>query len=247
VKGSVAAALTASCFLAAAIAATADDPPPSPPPPVWSGKSEVSYVGTSGNTDTSTIGGAAEALYQPGRWSGLARAAFVRSATDDEVKAKSLVALLRGARRLKPRLEGYAQAGYLRDTFAGIRSRIAPEAGLAYELVARAAHSLKTEAGIGYTRESRLAGPDLSFATGRGGLSYRWKISSSAELSDDVSYTQNLQDGPDWRVGQLFSIATAVKGRFSLKVSHGVAHLNRPVAGFKKTDTMLAAAMVAKF
>ncbi len=39
--------------------------PPPPPDPCWFGKLNFSFLSTSGNTDTTSIGGAAEVNYNP--------------------------------------------------------------------------------------------------------------------------------------------------------------------------------------
>ena len=57
----------------------------------------------------------------------------------------------------------------------------------------------------------------------------------------------DLNTGDNWRFTNEVAITAAVSARLSLKVSHKLSHLNRPVPGFRKTDTILAAAMVANF
>src|SRR5262249_14434270 len=114
--------------LSVSAALSGDEPPK--PPPLWSGKAEVSYVATSGNSDTKTLGAAGEAEYQPLPWSAKLKLEFVRAESNGVVSARSFAGLLRGARKLSDRLETYAQAGYLENTFAGIDHRVAGEAGI---------------------------------------------------------------------------------------------------------------------
>ena len=54
----------------AALAQTADCPcpVPAPPPPLWFGKAELAFLSTSGNTDTSSVGGNVEVNYNPKPW-----------------------------------------------------------------------------------------------------------------------------------------------------------------------------------
>ncbi|HTD51953.1 MAG TPA: DUF481 domain-containing protein, partial [Thermoanaerobaculia bacterium] len=180
-----------SCFIGCLFSSVllADEPPK--PPPLWSGKAEVSYVATSGNSDTKTLGAAGEVEYQPGPWSGKAKLEFIRSEADGVVNARSFAGLLRGARKLTARLETYAQGAYVENTFAGIDRRLAGEGGLAYLLLPGERHTLKSEAGLGYTKENRTNGDDRSFATGRLGLLYKWKFSKTAEFSEEASYTES--------------------------------------------------------
>ena len=86
-----------SLLLASALPLAAQDPPPPPPPPppLWSGQGELSFVSTSGSSDTQTLGVGAEVAYQPLPWSFSFKSAFVRNEADGGEKANSLTAMLR--------------------------------------------------------------------------------------------------------------------------------------------------------
>jgi putative salt-induced outer membrane protein len=226
-------------------AVLADEAPK--PPPLWSGKAEASYVATSGNSDTQTIGAAGEVEYQPLPWSGKAKIEFIRAEADGQVNARSFAALLRGARKLTARLETYALGAYVENTFAGIDHRVAGEGGLAYLLLAPEPHTLKIESGIGYTKENRTNGDDRSFATGRVGILYKWKFSKTAEFSEEASFTESFKDSKDWRFANAASVSASMTTVLSVKVSYVLQRLNEPVPGKKKTDTITSAALVAKF
>lgn len=65
-------------------------------------------------------------------------------------------------------------------------------------------------------------------------------------LASALGATASAQDGapsptptPAWTAG--------IRGRFALKLSHALARLNTPPLGKRKTDTIIAAALVAKF
>lgn len=227
------------------LAALAADPPP--PPPLWSGKAESSFISTSGNTSTQTFGLGAEGAYRPAPWTIEAKLAFVRSEADGVENAKSLAFSLKGARNLTPRLDLYVLGGYLKNTFSGIDSRYAGEVGVGYMVVPPAPHALKVEAGLGYTKETRLLGEDRSFATARGALLYKWTISKTTELSEEASFTESLKDSGDWRFANVSSVSASITSVFALKISHQLNYLNQPVPGFRKTDTITSAALVAKF
>lgn len=228
-----------------AAAALAEEPPK--PPPLWSGKVEASYVATSGNSDTQTIGAAGEVEYQPLPWSAKAKIEFVRAEADGQVNARSFGALLRGARKLSPRLETYAQGAYVENTFAGIDHRVAGEGGLAFLLIPPEPHSLKVESGLGYTKETRTDGDDHSFGTARVGLLYKWKFSKTADFSEEASWTESLKDSKDWRFANAAAVSAGLTTVLSIKVSYVLQTLNEPVPGKKKTDTITSAALVAKF
>jgi len=218
-----------------------------PPPPRWETSGELSFVSTSGNTSTQTLGVHGDVTNRSGAWLSTGKVAFVRAETDGEENARSLGIDGRVSRDLTPRVGLFGHAGYLRDTFAGIEHRVGVDGGLTWTFVALEPHELALDAGVGYTHESRLEEADKSFATGTLALAYKWAITDTAEIANDAGFTANLQDGPDWRFTDTVSVSAALNRTLSLKVSYQVKHLNRPVPGFKKTDAIASAAIVVKF
>ncbi|MGA7615805.1 MAG: DUF481 domain-containing protein [Thermoanaerobaculia bacterium] len=217
------------------------------PKPLWSGTAELSYVSTSGNTKTQTVGTATGVHYRPGAWDTQLEASFVRSESDGEEKARTLTAMLGAARTIHNRLRGFGEIDYLKNRFAGINQRISEDVGVAYQVVSTDSNDLSINAGIGHTREDRIEGEDQSYANGRGGLKYAWKFSATASLSEDALFTQSFSDSRNWRVENALSLSAKVNSFLSLKVSHILNYVNAPVPGFGRTDTTTAAALVAKF
>ncbi len=240
------------CFTIQAFAQAPPPEPPPPPPHTCTGSAELSFVSTTGNTDTQTLGVGGAIECKPNKWTYTGKGAFIRSEADNVETAKSLDTLFRAARDLVPRLKAYGQFNYFQNEFAGIQNRYALEGGLSYMLFMHPKHTLEVGGGFGYTKEDRVEVPgildeDLSFATARTGAIYRWKISETAEFGNDLAFTFNLNDGDDWRFGDVAYIAAKLNTLFSLKLSYTVAYLNSPVPGFGKTDTITSAAIVAKF
>lgn len=240
-----------SLLLAAALPLAAQEPAappaPPPPPPLWSGQGELSFVSTSGNSDTQTLGVGAELAYQPLPWSAAFKAAFVRNEADGEEKANSLAAMLRGARAFSPRLEVFARGDYLKNRFAGIESRVSGEGGVAYAIFPAPPHKLKAEAALGYTAEQRIAAPDRHFPGARVGLLYEWQISKTAVYSEELSFIEDLDDTSNWRLVNAGALTADVTTVLALKLSFAILYSNEPVPGFGKRDTTLSAAVVAKF
>lgn len=218
-----------------------------PPPPRWEATGELSFVSTSGNTSTGTLGAGGDVTNRAGVWLTKGHVAFVRAETGGKATARSLGLGARVSRDLTPRAGLFAHAAYLRDTFAGIEHRVGVDGGIAWKLVAAAPHTVDLDAGVGYTSETRLAEDDRSFATGTLALAYRWALNDAAEIANDAGFTANLQDGPDWRFTDTVAVSASLNRTLSLELSYQVKHLNRPVPGFEKTDTIASAAIVAKF
>jgi putative salt-induced outer membrane protein len=222
-------------------------PPAPPPPPEREGSAELAFVGTSGNSSTDTIGIGGELIYRPAPWETKLKIAYIRNEADDVVSAQSFVATFRAQRPITPRLSGYGQYGYQRDRFAGIVNRNAIEAGLAYALVAQPRHTLVIDGGVGYANEHRVLPPNLSTATLGGGFVYTLKLSKTSEISEDGHAISSLARGEDWRYVNAIAVSAKLTTLLSLKVSNTIRYLHAPTPTFKNTDTMTAAALVAKF
>jgi len=146
-----------------------------------------------------------------------------------------------------PRLSAFGEYAYFRDTFAGVAHRNSLVGGVSYKIVDLPKHVFFTDAGLGYMNEQRLAGDDVSSATWSLGAGYRWKISETAEFTEDFRMTGLFTDASDWRVLQAAAITARLTQLFSLKVSNTIRYAHAPVPGFKTTDTSTSVALVAKF
>jgi putative salt-induced outer membrane protein len=220
---------------------------PAEPPPRREGSAEFAFVGTTGNASTQTIGLGGELINRPESWVFRNRAAFLRNKAESTLTAQSLLFLSRAERAITTRLAGFGEYGYFRDRFAGISHRNGIGAGLTYKLIERAAHLLSVDGALGFLDERRLVGPDVSSPTYGFGGAYRWKLSETATLSDDVRFTGTFDEGEDWRVLQGLAVTARLTQLLSLKVSNTINYVNAPVPGFKGTDTNTSIALVAKF
>jgi putative salt-induced outer membrane protein len=218
-----------------------------PPPPLWEGSAELSVVATGGNTDTQTLGAGASVTWRPGPWTTRGRTAFVRSATDDAVTAESLVIELRPARALSSRAEVYGRGGYLVDRFSGIDHRTTVDAGFGWLLIDDPPHTLNVDGGAGVTHEARLAGGDKTFTVASAGAAYTWRIAPAATLKAQPLVSVAFGDAGNWRLQNSLNLTVTMTRRLSVRLAHELKRINRPVPGFRRMDTVLSAALVARF
>ena len=218
-----------------------------PPPPRQEGTAEFAFVGTTGNASTQTIGLNGEFIVRPEQWVITNKASFVRNESESELTAQSFGYLFRAARTLSPRASVFGEYAYFRDEFAGVLNRNSLVGGVSYKVVDLPKHLFFTDAGLGYMNESRLSGDDVSSATWSLGAGYKWKISDTAEFTEDFRMTGMFSDGSDWRILQAAAVSARLTTLLSLKVSNTIRYAHAPVPGFKDTDTNTSVALVAKF
>jgi putative salt-induced outer membrane protein len=225
--------------------------PPPPPDPLWFGKVNFSFLSTSGNTDTTSIGGAAEVNYNPKPFLFTLKGAYLYSATDGIVTAESSAASMRGNYDLTPRLYVYAGGGYLRNTFSGIDSLWSVDGGAGYKLFDGPSQFLKAEGGVGWTNETDIIlgiiTPSRSYANIRAALNYKWQLTKSAAFTNDFTYLLDLDDTANYFITNRAAITADISKVFALQASWTLLWRNQPVPGFGHTDTATAVGIVAKF
>lgn len=186
-------------------------------------------------------------MYRPAPWAVEGKFNYLRAAAEHLVTAESLAGSIKGLRDLTPVIDAFVQAGYQRNTFSGIDHRIGGDAGAGYKLIQRPDLLFRTEASLGYTNESRTDGTTLNYATARGGLKLVWKFGKSADFTEEASMTEDLSHAANWIFRNTASVSASMTSVLSLKLSYGLVYANEPVPGFKKTDSVTSAAVVAKF
>jgi putative salt-induced outer membrane protein YdiY len=228
------------------VAVSARAQAPAPPPPPHQTSAEVSFVGTSGNSSTESIGVGVTREDHLDGWIITSKAAYIHNSSFGELKAESVALVFQGAKTLTPKLSVFGKYGFLHDRFAGIESRNAVGLGLAYIVLENSTNKLTADGSFGYAQEERTISPTTKSGTWDMGLFYTLKLSDNAEISDDARMVFSLSDGQDWRSGNIASVTAKLNSIFSLKFSNTVRYVNAPVPGFQKTDTVTSVALVAK-
>jgi putative salt-induced outer membrane protein len=224
---------------------------PAGPPPVWFGKFDFSFLSTSGNTDTTSIGGGLELNYNPKPWLFTLKGAYLRGATDGVTTAESFTASLRASRDLTERLDVFGGGGYLRNRFSGINNLYTVDAGVGYKIFKGPSQFLRVEGGFGWANEEDIIDevvvPSRSYANMRAGLSYKWQFTKNAAFTNDFSYLLDLDETANWFITNKAAITADISKIFALQASWTLLFRNQPVPGFDNTDTATAVGVVAKF
>lgn len=221
--------------------------PPPPPPPVVEGSAELSYVGTTGNSDTQSLGVGTTLTVRPGAWTLSNKSSLVRNEDRGQVRAQSTRIETQVGRHLDPALSLVGKHGYYRDRFAGINHRHTVDVGLSFEALTTERQELTMDAGVGYANERRRTGANLSTAIATTGVFYKLALSSTATLENTAQAVLSLEDSRDKRATNVASLSARLNALLSMKVTHTLRWVALPVSGFRKTDTITAVALVAKF
>lgn len=218
-----------------------------PPPPRQEGTAEAAFVGTTGNSSTSTISAGGEHIIRPTLWLVKNRALFVRSTTSGTAVAEAMIYRFRAEREISARLSAFGELGFFRDKPAGITISTATGGGLLLKVVNDARQSLTADASLGYLNEHRTVGENISSPTYGASTAYKLKLSETSDLTDDFRLLGTFERADDWRMAHTIAVTAKINTLLSLKVSSLVRFANFPPPGFKKTDTTTSIALVAGF
>ena len=207
----------------------------------------LAYLATSGNSDSSTFGLDLKLDQQTGPWGLETVASFMRAATDGELTAERYSVGVRGKRQVAERWQVFVGASGLKDEFAGLDSRLMLESGATFLALKNDTHELSFDAGVAWNREKQVTGGTESYMSGIAGARYQWTITETSAFTQRVVFLPSFDDSKDWRLESETALQAALSARTALKLAYQVRRDNRPVPGFKKTDTTTVASLVMTF
>ncbi|MEM7351383.1 MAG: DUF481 domain-containing protein [Acidobacteriota bacterium] len=211
----------------------------------WQGEAGLSFLSTTGNTDTESFGLDFHLDREPDPW-GLGIKVQVQRAEEDGLRTAERYFLgLRGKRAVGERWELFFGLSGEQDEFAGIDLRTLAEVGFSYQALVGPKHDLVFDMGATWTDEDRVP-PELdSDSIGAIlGLKYEWQISDSATLSERLTYYPNFDDSDDWRYESTTALTASLNARFALQLAYDLRFRNQPVGDRDDTDASTKVSLV---
>jgi putative salt-induced outer membrane protein YdiY len=243
----IAGPLLIALFIARAASAQAPATPPKEPDPLWDVRVAASFVGTSGNSDTSSAG-ADFAVHR--RWAvwqveGLANA--VRASTDDVRSAERYLGVFRAQRKLTPLVGLSGGIKLERDEFSGIDVRSISDAGLTWALVREPVWTLEGTAAIALNHETRTIGTSVNDPVGLFEALSKFPLGGAGATTQRFTYYPDFKDSSAGRSEFEVTAQAAMNSHLALELGYLVRRSNEPVVGFKKTDMLTTASVVMQW
>ncbi len=213
----------------------------------WSGTLGLSFVATSGNSDTTTFGLDLGLERKPNPWGWTLAASYLKAEQDGETTAERYGASLRADRKLGDRWSLFGSLAADHDAFAGYDLRGIAAAGGTYHAMLGPVHELAFDAGLTWTTEHLIADRDRDFMGGVFGLTYAWHPRKGTTLGEHLVWYPDFDESSDWRLTSETSVQAALSDRLALKVGYLVRYDHQPVPGFDETDTTTTISLVVGF
>ncbi len=211
----------------------------------WEGEAGLSFLATSGNTETETLGLDFQLASTPEPW-GVELVAQLQRAEEDSVQtAERYYLSARLKRSLGERWDFFLGLSGEQDEFAGLDLRTLVETGFVYTVPTKETHALSIDLGATWTDEDRVPPePDTDHIGAILGLAYEWKISETATFSERLATFPNFDDSDDWRFESTTALTASINARFAIQVAYELRFRNRPIGERDDTDATTKISLV---
>jgi putative salt-induced outer membrane protein YdiY len=225
----------------------APPPAPPPPPPLWDAQIGASFVGTSGNSDTSS-GGADFSAHRRGLvWQLEAGALAVRSSTSNVKTAERFLGLVRGQRKLTTIVGLSTGLKAERDQFSGLSFRSILDVGLSWALIHHPAWTVDGVTGTAWNHESRSVPPNIDHPIGLLQLLSRVPFGIAGDTTQRFTFYPDFSARSSYRLESEITAQAAMNRHLALKIGYLLRFSNNPVPGFRKTDNTTTASIVLRW
>lgn len=217
----------------------------------WNASSELSFVRTGGNAESSTLGLAGTVTHSWDRTEVKVEAGGIRTRstrvhraaigsesdyTIDETSERSLSAenyhgLVRVDRRFSTRTAVYVQSGWKRNTFAGFKHRVVNVLGVSTRWVRESRQRFRTAYGLTHTVQRDVV-PDPEASSRFVGLrlssEYFRQMTENTDVRSNLVLDGNADDPSDLRADWTNSVSVAMNEHLGLKTSFRTTFDNEP-------------------
>lgn len=226
--------------------AWADDPPP--PMGVWTGKGQLGYVSSTGNTDAKAINGVLDMSYEDDPWKNLAHLDGLYGENSGIVSGERWSAHWQTNYTFTTTLFAFGELRYEHDLFDGFQYQGSGSVGIGYKIFNTDATKLSVQLGGGYRElrpEELVKAPDGAVidripgdASGNGMLSAQMDFAQKLTATTTLTDTFNVAAAPGNKlITNILGLAVKISTKLALTIGYGIKDNTEPPPGLKNIDT----------
>lgn len=245
-------AVAASLLLTQAANAQEEDPN------AWQTHTELSYINTQGNSDTSSFALESKAKKA---WDAHALRAMLAAyySEDNGVESKNKWQTeINYDYSFSKRLSFNYLVGYIDDKFSGFDFQFYTGPGVGFKAINTKDHKLNTQANILYAIDDIedsidavtllvVNGPIERYASWKAGMDYSWQIVKSTKFTQDLTVRGSMEEAQNYFATSKTAIATKINSSLSLGVSYKVDYVNQPPADKEYTDRTFMTSLIIDY
>lgn len=210
----------------------------------FSGKASFGYLGTSGNSDTTSVNAGTKLDWELGRWTHHLEATALGAQDSNETTAEAYALALKSDWALTDASYLFGRARWDKDKFSGYDQQITETVGYGRKLIDNEITEWSAEVGAG-ARQS-----DLRDGTSENESIIRAATDFSRQLTETSAFNASLsvESGSDNTVSEgLVAVKARLVGDLALVASYRVRQNSDVPAGSEKTDTFTAISLEYAF
>jgi len=208
-------------------------------------KAEISYVKTSGNTNTSSLYGKLGANIKNEIREIKLNGSILKSEDNHKKSANKYEVELNYNRMLTQSVYTYMGAYYEKDEFSDYSSRFNIGPGLGYKAINTDEEALEVQAGLYYALDKFDNGRRDDYAAPSMELSYRYKIRENVEFKQVLKYLVSAEEVSRYFITSDSAIAVKMMENLSLGVSYRIDYVNQTEK--EKTDKKFMTSLIFDF
>jgi putative salt-induced outer membrane protein len=237
----------------ASMAARADDPPPG-----LSGKGQLGYLMSRGNSDADSANANLTVIEVAGAWKHALNLEGLYGKSAGIVSAERWDVRYQTDYTINEKLFSFGALTYENDKFSGFQYQASASAGIGYKFINTAMTKLAGQVGAGYRSlrseelikdgtgavVARIPGESSAEVVGTAGIDFEHAFNASTKITDKFlgesgSSNTSLRDD--------LALEVKMSKKLSLAAGYGVRHNTKPPAGLKRTDTQTTLNLVYAF
>lgn len=201
---------------------------------------DAGYVSTTGNSSVQTLNVGYKVAAKVNSWGFNQQFAVVHGKN----RGATVTSLWRGSFRadytVQQGISVYALLSYERNVFAGLKSRVSNNAGVAAVAFEDQRNKVTVEGGVSLTAQRGIApkGRDLDFLGGRAATAYVRRLGAKATVSQSVELLPNFRERDDIRINSESALLAPITKQVGVKLTYVVRYDGLPEEGYQTTDRL---------
>lgn len=201
----------------------------------WSADASLTYVLNNGNTKSETFGSKAKWVLDRQNWRTSSKLEGLNQSDETGRIGEKYFASIKQDRKASENSYLFLLLEHEDDRFSGYHYQTSLSSGYGQTFIKNDAHNLSMEVGPGYRRSEVEAGDSLQEeAFLHGALDYKWRISPSTKLSEEIS----VDMGDSTISKSTTQLKTKINSRFALTLGFDVKHKSEVPVGVKNSDSI---------
>lgn len=214
----------------------------------YQAKAELSYVDTSGNTETTSF---ALEFNGDAKWDDvntlLLHLDVLQSSSNGKEDNNKWNTSLQYDRDLTEKLYFNYIIAYGEDRFSGFDYKFNTGPGIGYKVLENDVHKLTTQANALYSKDKYDDGNVNEYVSWVVGFEYEWQILENLKFSQTAWFKSQADDFDNNFIYSKTAFESKITDTFAFGVSYKIDYANKPSAGKEYTDKVLLASLIINY